>query len=72
MRGSWEPISIDKALGLHPERVKRCSECHGQVRAHKLGTTDQRAHFEHFRAHEGCSRSVEYAGTLSRHPKAIS
>ncbi|MDX7953922.1 hypothetical protein P7D22_22465 [Lichenihabitans sp. Uapishka_5] len=69
--GEWLPIGIVQALGMHPERLKRCPKCRGQVRAHRLGTTDQRAHFEHLRAHDGCSRSVAFTGTRSPHPRQV-
>jgi hypothetical protein len=35
--GKWELVSIDKALSLNKERIKRCPECHGRVRAHNAG-----------------------------------
>ena len=70
----WVVITIDKALELHPDRIKRCPECHGKVRAHKTSVDGMRAHFEHFDAHAGCSRSrgVRFSGRSTRHPKAIS
>jgi len=70
----WVIVPIDKALGLHPDRIKRCPECHGRVRAHKTSVDGMRAHFEYFVAHTGCSRSrsVPFSGESTPHPKAIS
>lgn len=69
----WVTVSIDRALGLHPDRVKRCPECHGKVRAHKAGVDGMRAHFEHFIAHDGCSRSrsVKFSGASTTHPRPL-
>lgn len=73
VQNGWIVIPIAKALSLHPERVKRCPECHGRVRAHSEGNDGMRAHFEHCRAHVGCSRSFKHDGsTRSRHPQAVS
>jgi hypothetical protein len=70
---SWVEVSIEDALRRYdPDRRKRCPECHGQVRAHKSGDDGMKAHFEHFVAHKGCSKSVAFNGMQSRHPKAIS
>jgi hypothetical protein len=70
----WAPLRVDAALGINSERVKRCPECHGRVRAHKASVDGMRAHFEHFEAHAGCSRSrsVPFIGISTIHPKAIS
>ncbi|RVI86469.1 hypothetical protein CN190_14430 [Sinorhizobium meliloti] len=72
VRGVWTTISIEDALRLDASRTKRCVECHGQVRAHGSGQNGMRAHFEHFRRHEGCSKSDAFSGARSRHPKALS
>lgn len=67
----WQRIGIDDALRLRPERM-RCPECHGRVRAHRQGTTGQRAHFEHFQTHTGCSRKPStFSGHRSLHPDAL-
>jgi hypothetical protein len=69
--GKWELITIDKALALNKDRLKRCPECHGRVRAHNAGSDGTPAHFEHFREHKGCVRSYTFDGSHSMHPKAI-
>ena len=46
-RGQWLRVDITYALKLGKNIEMRCPECHGRVRAHKLGTTGQRPHFEH-------------------------
>lgn len=71
LKGEWEPITLERALTLDPSRRKRCIECGGQVQAHKLGTTGQRAHFEHKRAHKGCSLGDCFDGAPRLHPKAL-
>lgn len=72
LRGQWVRITIDKALSLHSTRMLRCVECHGRVRAHNASEDGvMRAHFEHRRGHEGCSRSHYFSGTRSPHPKAL-
>lgn len=58
-------------LRMEPRPLLRCPECHGRVRAHKEGTTGQRAHFEHFAAHSGCSLKPTFRGVRSRHPEAL-
>ncbi|MGO4639590.1 hypothetical protein AB4Z43_14215 [Mesorhizobium sp. 2RAF45] len=69
---AWLEVSIVDALDrFDASRKKRCPECHGQVRAHRSGDDGMRAHFEHFIAHAGCSKSTAFAGTRYRHPKAI-
>ncbi|MEI5677361.1 MULTISPECIES: hypothetical protein [unclassified Mesorhizobium] len=72
-RGEWVAVSIEDALRmLHPDRTKRCPECHGAVRAHSHSKDGMRAHFEHLIAHKGCSKSTAFDGQPSTHPKAIS
>lgn len=68
----WVEITIEDALRMDESRKKRCVECHGQVRAHSASEDGMRAHFEHLRAHPGCSRGHVYDGTSTRHPKALS
>ncbi len=71
--GRWETISLDDALNrFDGSRMKRCPECHGQVRAHRPGTNGMRAHFEHFEAHSGCSLSPIFSGTRTPHRRPMS
>jgi len=74
LEGKWVPITIDEALKLPRDHLKRCSECHGRVRAHRASINGMRAHFEHRVAHAGCprSRGVPFSGQHSLHPEAIS
>ena len=68
----WITRTIDQALTLHKERVLRCPECYGQVRAHKEGAGGMaRAHFEHVTGHEGCSRGIYFKGNKSPHPRSL-
>lgn len=57
----WKPVGVDEALEIRRRRDRwpggRCVECHRPVRPHKLGTTGQRAHFEHLDRNPDCSRS---------------
>lgn len=70
--GRWTVVAIDDALQSYRDELKRCPECHGRVRAHKAGTTDQRAHFEHMNANPGCStKPSTFNGHRARHPHAI-
>jgi hypothetical protein len=72
VRGVWQAIEIAHALGVDRGSVMRCPECHGPVRAHKAGTTGQRAHFEHIRKHAGCSLKPNgFSGTRTLHPDAL-
>ena len=53
-------ISVGEALKIDNPSVKRrfsCVECGERVRAHKKGTTNQAAHFEHMSRNPRCSRS---------------
>jgi hypothetical protein len=74
VHGTWTSITIDEALGAYADYLKRCPECHGRVRAHRRAKNGMRAHFEHHRAHAGCSlsRGVPFSGHHSIHPEAIS
>lgn len=66
----WVRIGIDEALERRAEAM-RCVECHGPVRAHRQYIDGSRAHFEHLRAHPGCStKPSSFTGTRSRHPDA--
>jgi len=70
----WVLVTIDYALQLPPERVKRCPECQTLVRALNASADGTiRAHFEHIDPPKGCSRTrtVPFAGTSSRPPRAV-
>ena len=70
--GRWTIIGVEEALERRHE-VMRCPACHGRVNPHKLGTTDQRAHFEHRVKHEGCAlKGATFSGTSTLHPDALS
>ena len=68
---TWRPIDLNAALNGPGTNRMRCPECHGRVRAHKAGTTGQKAHMEHFARHAGCPRGDCYDGAASLHPKAL-
>ena len=54
-------IPIDEALAIRDRKSKvifRWIECGQRVRAHKMGTTQQAAHFEHLVANPQCRLSV--------------
>jgi hypothetical protein len=54
-------IEISEALRITQPEVRkrfRCLECGERVRAHKEGTTQQAAHFEHMHANPQCTRST--------------
>lgn len=68
---TWNPISIAVALSMPRSRRMRCPECHGRVRAHREGTTGQRAHMEHYERHTGCSRGDCFDGNSRPHPRAL-
>lgn len=71
-RGQWLRVDITYALKLGKNIEMRCPECHGRVRAHKLGTTGQRPHFEHRLTHTGCSlKRSTFSGHRSPHPDAL-
>jgi hypothetical protein len=67
----WHSIEIELAFQMGPSRLMRCPDCHGRVRAHKAGTTGQRAHMEHYERHCGCSRSAAFGGERPPHPSAL-
>ena len=69
---TWNTITIDRALTMPSGRRMRCRECHGAVRAHKVGKDGMRPHFEHLIGHKGCSLGIYYIGTRTPHPKALS
>jgi hypothetical protein len=71
VEGQWQRIEIAAALAMDAGALMRCPECHGRVRVHKAGTTGQRAHFEHYTAHGGCSKSRTFSGHRSDHSDAL-
>ncbi len=68
----WVELSIADALSRRPGTRLRCIGCGGQLRAHKLGTTGQRAHFEHRERHEGCPKVTYFDGKSRPHPHPLS
>lgn len=71
VRGEWVAVTIEDALRLDRDRLKRCSECHGRVRAHARGQDGMRPHFEHFERHSGCSKGDCFSGEKSYHRKRM-
>lgn len=67
----WVPITIDLALKMPRGRRMRCPECHGRVRAHKEGSTGQKAHMEHYERHPGCSRGDCFDRKPRPHQRAL-
>lgn len=67
----WRKVSVVHALN-RPERIVRCSECHGAVRLHKAGPNGvPRAHAEHRVGHTGCSLGHYFEGIRSPHPSPV-
>ena len=62
VRGQWIRISLEDALRLDKDRLKRCPYCHGRVRAHATGKNGEVAHFEHYEAYSGCMWCYKYDG----------
>lgn len=71
INGRWSARTVAEVLAAAARGPIRCPECHGRVRAHKEGTTGQRAHFEHMRRHDGCSLKSTFNGRKTRHPDAL-
>lgn len=69
--GAWTPIDLALALKMPKRRVMRCPECHGRIRAHKVGANGEKAHMEHSERHKGCSRGDCFEGVTSMHPKNL-
>jgi hypothetical protein len=68
----WEAVDIKEARKSYVGKDKRCIECHGPVCAHKTYTNGTPAHFEHLRAHPGCSQILSsYVHPKSKHPDAL-
>jgi hypothetical protein len=66
--GDWKRLTLDQALELDPSRLKRCPECHGQVRLHKASIDGMVAHFEHYERNPGCSLGDCFDGNPKLHP----
>ena len=73
IRGAWVAISLEDLLdrNIASDREKRCPECHGAVRVHRLAKNGMRAHFEHIEAHAGCSLGSVFSGVKSPHGRAL-
>lgn len=69
--GSWHPIDLELALKMPKSRRIRCPECHGRVRAHRLGKNGEVAHMEHLERNKGCSRGDCFDGNHRPHPRAL-
>jgi hypothetical protein len=69
---AWVSVDIDTALKMPKRRLMRCPECHGRVKAHRVGADGQREHMEHYERHIGCSRGDCFNGVSSLHVKALS
>jgi len=71
IRDGWQPITLEEALRLNPNRIKRCPVCHGRVRADQAGKNGMVAHFEHFQPHPGCYLGDAFDGNPRPHPRAL-
>jgi len=71
VRGVWTRITLEDALRLDKDRIKRCLECQGQVRAHQAGKNGEAAHFEHYERNPGCSLGHFFDGTPRMHRKPL-
>ncbi len=70
--GLWVGVSVDKITTQRQRPTTRCAECHGRVRAHRMGSNGLAAHFEHLDRHAGCSAGFYFDGKRSLHPSALS
>lgn len=69
---AWHTVTITDALTKYAERLLRCPECGGAVRAHRASADGSNpAHFEHRIGHAGCSRAHRFSGHHSKHPKPL-
>jgi len=68
--GDWKRLTLDQALELDPSHLKRCPECHGQVRLHKASIDGMVVHFEHYERNQGCSLGDCFDGNPKLHPLA--
>jgi hypothetical protein len=71
VRGEWQRITLQDALRLDKDRLKRCPECYGRVRAHSVGKNGEAAHFEHFEQNPGCYLGHNFDGTKRSHRKPM-
>jgi hypothetical protein len=64
------PIGIEDALA-NRKRDFWCIECRGPVRPHRQYNNGVAAHFEHKKAHPGCSQiPSSFQPSKSKHPDA--
>ena len=71
LRGEWTTITLEDALRLDKDRLKRCPECHGKVRAHGVGKNGEAAHFEHDEKNPGCYLGNYYDGIKRMHRRPM-
>ena len=71
VHGQWQWIALTDASRLAPSKLKRCSECHGQVRVFRVIGDRMIVHFEHYEPNSGCSLGDCFDGVRRRHPKAL-
>lgn len=71
VKGEWQSIDLNTALGLHRNRVMRCIECQGRVRAFRQGSNGQVAHMEHDHRNKGCSRGDCFDGEHRIHHRPV-
>ena len=69
--GHWLAISMQDAIAISPERIKRCTECGGRVRVHRRFSDGQLPRVEHLEAHSGCSLTKGFDGLRRRHRNAL-
>jgi hypothetical protein len=67
--GGWQPITLEEALGLHPDRIKRCPVCHGRVRA-RQAENGVGALVEHYITDPGCYLVEAFDGNPRPHRRA--
>jgi hypothetical protein len=66
--GDWKRLTLDQTLELDRSHLKRCPECHGQVRLHKAFIDGTAAYFEHYERNPGCSLGDCFDGNPKLHP----
>jgi hypothetical protein len=66
--GRLERLTLDQTLELDRSHLKRCPECHGQVRLHKAFIDGTAAYFEHYERNPGCSLGDCFDGNPKLHP----
>jgi hypothetical protein len=67
----WQPITLEEALRLNPDRKMRCPVCHGRVSARPAEANGMAAHFEHLVVHSGCYLHEAFDGNPRPYPKAL-